>query len=138
MHWASKRGHEDITRFLLNYGADPNIENHKGEKPSTVCSNPAVLELLGEPTNNLKSEAAELKYIPHYIRNPPLNGTVDIGPKLRPRHTDFNSMPTTVLPAQNEGTREKMIPTLLLNVDISGAICDSYFILILDKILTIY
>lgn len=64
----------------------------------------SLLPLLGETANTVqKQDNPELKFVPNYIRNPPINGSVDGGPKFRTRHTDFASMPTTTLPAQNDG-----------------------------------
>lgn len=92
--------------MLLNNGADSQLENNKGEKPVNLCSNPAILSLLGETiTVNSMFEEKNLKYTPNYLRNQPLNGQVDIGPRIRTRHTDFTSMPTTMLPSQNDGRK---------------------------------
>lgn len=48
-------------------------------------------------------EDKNIKFAPNYLRNPVLNGQVDINPRLRTRHTDFSSLPTTMLPAQTDG-----------------------------------
>lgn len=103
LHWASRRGQEDIVRVLLNNGADTKTVNNKNEVPADVCTDPNIRSLLGETSANVKSlHLEETNFTPNYIRSPPLNGQVDIG-KLRTRHSDFFAMPTTVLPAQNDG-----------------------------------
>lgn len=105
MHWACKRDNEDAVRLLLKNGANPNIENNKGEKPGFLCSNSAIQVLFGESNahNSTMYEDKTAKYTPNYLRNPVINGQVEIGPRLRTRHTDFSSLPTTMLPAQNDG-----------------------------------
>lgn len=57
----------------------------------------------------------EFKYTPNYLRNPPLNGHVDLGTgKLRPKHPDFTHMQTTSLPAaQSDGKGTSLIPQQL-------------------------
>lgn len=108
LHWACKRNNEEAVRLLLNNGANPNIQNTKGEKPVNLCTNSSIQLLLGETntTNNTTIyEDKNMKFTPNYLRNPILNGQVDIGPRLRGRHTDFSSLPTTILPAQSDGTR---------------------------------
>ncbi|KAI4457022.1 ankyrin repeat domain 40 [Holotrichia oblita] len=113
LHWASRRGQEQIVRILLNNGADTKIENNKNEKPADLCTNPNILTLLGETPVNINSlYLEEPKFAPNYLKNPPLNGQVDIG-KLRARHSDFFAMPTTVLPAQNDD--------LVLKIRIAGS-----------------
>lgn len=105
LHWACKRSHVDIAKTLLDNGADPHIENHIGEKPVSLSTNPAIHSLFGEgyTANPAMSEDQGMKFTPNYIKNSPLNGQVEIGTRLRPRHTDFASMPTTMLPAQTDG-----------------------------------
>ncbi|XP_017782733.1 PREDICTED: ankyrin repeat domain-containing protein 40-like [Nicrophorus vespilloides] len=103
LHWACRRGNEDVVRVLLNSGADSKLENDKGEKPVNVCNHQNIASLLGESItpNNYYQEESSTKFVPNYIRNAPLNGQVEIPPKLRPRH-DFTSLPTTSLPSQTD------------------------------------
>lgn len=106
MHWACKRNNEDVVRLLLNNGANPNLENNKGEKPVNLSTTPSIQLLLGDnntSNNTTMYEEKNIKFTPSYLRNPILNGQVDIGPRLRGRHTDFSSLPTTMLPAQSDG-----------------------------------
>lgn len=99
MHWACKRGNEEITKLLIDHGANKQIKSFKGETPSDLCGYPGTLEQLG-----VQQDELGIKFIPNYLKNPPLNGQVDIGPRLRPKHTDLSNMPTTSLPTtQNDG-----------------------------------
>lgn len=100
MHWACKRGNEEITKLLIDHGANKQIKTFKGETPSDLCGYPGTLEQLG-----VQQDELGIKFIPNYLKNPPLNGQVDIGSRLRPKHTDLSNMPTTSLPTtQNDGT----------------------------------
>ncbi|KAJ8932427.1 hypothetical protein NQ314_014684 [Rhamnusium bicolor] len=109
LHWACKRGNEDIVKLLVSHGADKEVKNFKGEAPSDLCVYPGTLKQLG-----VQQDELGLKFIPNYIRSPPLNGQVDIGSRIRPKHTDISSMPTTTLPAtQNDD--------LVLKIKIHGS-----------------
>ncbi|XP_063903597.1 ankyrin repeat domain-containing protein 40-like isoform X2 [Zophobas morio] len=96
LHWAAKRGNTQVADLLLNHGANPKIENSKGEDPAQAANN----------------EEQVVKFTPNYLKNPPINGQVDIG-KLRGK-PDFSAMPTTTLPAC-------LNDDLVLNVRIAGS-----------------
>ncbi|KAF2898167.1 hypothetical protein ILUMI_08008 [Ignelater luminosus] len=118
LHWACKRGNEEAARLLIHNGADPSVENFKGETPASICSNSSIFSLLGEPckpaiNSSPYTEDSALKFIPNYIKNPPLNGQIDLGPRLRSRHPDLSNMPTTALPSQTDD--------LVLKVRIAGS-----------------
>lgn len=73
LHWAVKRGHEDAVKLLLQFGADSNIVNNKGEKPLSLSTKPNISKLLGK-NENFETVTAETKtdFIPGYILHPPL------------------------------------------------------------------
>ncbi|XP_044253261.1 ankyrin repeat domain-containing protein 40-like isoform X2 [Tribolium madens] len=110
LHWAAKRGNSQVADILLSHGANPKIQNHKGETPGNLCSNPETLALLGEDPSQAPHD--DPKFTPNYLKNPPVNGQVDIG-KLRGK-PDFSTMPTTTLPAC-------LNDDLVLNVRIAGS-----------------
>ncbi|KAJ8946303.1 hypothetical protein NQ318_004192 [Aromia moschata] len=115
LHWACKRGNEEVAKLLVSHGADKSIKTFKGETPIDLCGYPNTLEQLG-----VQQDELGLKFIPNYIKNPPLNGQVDVGPRIRPKHADFSNMPTTSLPAaQNDD--------LVLKIKVHGS-CDPDFI----------
>ncbi|EFA08022.2 ankyrin repeat domain-containing protein 40 isoform X2 [Tribolium castaneum] len=93
LHWAAKRGNSQVADILLSHGANPKIQNLKGEDPS-------------------QAPLDDAKFTPNYLKNAPVNGQVDIG-KLRGK-PDFSAMPTTALPAC-------LNDDLVLNVRIAGS-----------------
>lgn len=46
LHWAAKRGHDNIVLMLLKHGANPKIENNKGELPIDLASREDIKRLL--------------------------------------------------------------------------------------------
>lgn len=71
LHWAVKRGHEDAVRLLLQYGADPNIVNNKGEIPGCLSVTPSISKLLGK-SDSITSATEKPDFIPGYIEHPPM------------------------------------------------------------------
>lgn len=71
LHWAAKRGYEDIVRLLLQNGANPDVTNNEGQKPARFSSSMAISKLLGAKTFN-QMEKENLSFTPNYIENPPL------------------------------------------------------------------
>lgn len=109
LHWACKRNYEDLVKVLLEHGANPELKNCMGERPGNLCTTSTILELLGEntstiPKENLHNIESNLKFVPNYIKYPPLNGEVDIRSRLHSKHPDFSSLPTTFLPSQTHST----------------------------------
>ncbi|KAF5287501.1 hypothetical protein FQA39_LY04129 [Lamprigera yunnana] len=105
LHWACKRGNEEVARLLIDNGADITVENFKGETAATVCTSTSIYSLLegDKPQNNFTPSSDDnVKFVPNYIKNPPLNGNIELGSRLRARHPDLSTMPTTILPAQSD------------------------------------
>ena len=46
LHWACRRGHTSIARFLLQSGADMNLRTHNGELPADVATTSDITQLL--------------------------------------------------------------------------------------------
>ena len=95
LHWAAKRGHDNIVLILLKHGANPNVQNMKGELPVDVTTREDIkrllsLEVRGETDGNLsdrlsKEEGSEqeqkeesnrtgktgkVSFVPGYLANP--------------------------------------------------------------------
>ena len=76
MHWACKRSHLAIVRYLLQSGADDSLTTHKGELPIQLASSSEVRNLfktaqLLDDTVPISDEASEeLPIVPNYIKNP--------------------------------------------------------------------
>ncbi|XP_033630895.1 ankyrin repeat domain-containing protein 40-like [Asterias rubens] len=81
LHWASKRGHPTIVRFLLENGADLTLTNGKGETAAQLTDKEDIHSILGGKPEVL-ANASPLPITPNYIQNPPFpylsttNGTV--------------------------------------------------------------
>lgn len=48
LHYAILREDIGVVTFLLDSGADPNIENNRGHTPIDYCTNEKIKSLLGE------------------------------------------------------------------------------------------
>lgn len=46
LHWAVYRGHEEIVVMLLSNGANPDLLNSKGQKPSDLAQTKELKKLL--------------------------------------------------------------------------------------------
>ncbi|XP_071493487.1 ankyrin repeat domain-containing protein 40-like [Diadema antillarum] len=72
LHWASKRGHPTIVRYLLSRGADVSIATQKGELAVQLTDSEDVRNILAgtsEPGSAvIKTEA--LPITPNYLKNP--------------------------------------------------------------------
>lgn len=85
---------------MLDYGADKNKKNFKGETPYdfSFCPNSNSQEQI-----SLQDDSSN-KYIPNYLRNPQIGTHLEIANIKRNKHTDFSTMPTTTLPSSpNDG-----------------------------------
>ncbi|KAG8223312.1 hypothetical protein J437_LFUL001186 [Ladona fulva] len=91
LHWASKRGHQNIISVLLKHGADKRAVSKKGETPLSVCTTPEARKLLGEDGSPQNPVENTLPIIPHYLSHPPLDSTVNLTNNSLPRKP--NSLP---------------------------------------------
>eukprot|EP00057_Strongylocentrotus_purpuratus_P034572 XP_795778.1 PREDICTED: ankyrin repeat domain-containing protein 40 [Strongylocentrotus purpuratus] len=74
LHWATKRGHPTVIKYLLGRGADPSVSNHKGELPVQMTDNDQLKKMIGNITGNGTSVTVEkqaLPITPNYLKNPP-------------------------------------------------------------------
>lgn len=79
MHWAAKRNHLDVAHYLLNNGADKDVESFAKELPADLATSPAVLNLLGSPKTKAKSEELDKNtFIPHYLTQPEYSYKLDL------------------------------------------------------------
>lgn len=79
LHWAAKRNHLEIARYLLNSGADKNSKSFAKETPADLSTSPAMLNLLGSPLKESKLEEREpSSIIPHYLNQPNQQYKVDL------------------------------------------------------------
>lgn len=79
LHWACKRGHIAIVRYLLNQGADPSIATFKGETPAALTDNEDIKALLGEAgQGDATTSTPSLPITPHFLSHPTMDYKVDL------------------------------------------------------------
>ncbi|XP_022252928.1 ankyrin repeat domain-containing protein 40-like [Limulus polyphemus] len=76
LHWAAKRGHAPVVKYLLSQGAETYRTSNKGETPAAVAMNEEIRSLLGGDKNNSDNKPT-LAITPGYIAYPPLAYQVD-------------------------------------------------------------
>ena len=47
LHWAAKRGHVPVVKYLLDSGADRELKDSNAQLPADVTNSPDVISLLG-------------------------------------------------------------------------------------------
>lgn len=91
LHWAAKRNHSQVVGFLLNKGADRDIQAHDQSIPAHVCTDDSLRAMLQSTISDSKKKQEEqqlsfqfhlddnsspctnqssLPIIPNYLRNP--------------------------------------------------------------------
>lgn len=71
LHWAAKRGHASIVKYLVQQGADATVLTNKGETAAKLTDDTAIKQMLGEGNNVETSTVTEnLPIVPNYLRNP--------------------------------------------------------------------
>lgn len=76
LHWACKRNHTSVIRFLIANGADINLKTFKEESAASIASSEEALLLLGcSPEKVVEkltvNSQSDLPIVPHYLKNPP-------------------------------------------------------------------
>ncbi|VDM76823.1 unnamed protein product [Strongylus vulgaris] len=90
LHWAARRGYEEICLLLLASGFSREVKDHKGRTPFDVCAedNKELREILRPESEEYKdiddimpsavdkrrhseNTVGHDKFVPNYIRNPP-------------------------------------------------------------------
>ena len=71
LHWAAKRGHRNIVKYLLQQCVDTKALTGKGETAGQVATDEEIRKMLGEEHNvKLNTEVETLPIVPNYLRNP--------------------------------------------------------------------
>jgi hypothetical protein len=104
LHWAAKRGHVDVVRTLLLYGARKDIQTKKGETCADLAKNQEIRRMLGleESVGDEDSESKDT-FVPNYIQNPDhlklwsLPDEVE-SPAIKPMDSQKSSKPVVAQP----------------------------------------
>ncbi|KAL5017973.1 hypothetical protein ScPMuIL_003695 [Solemya velum] len=97
LHWAAKRGHVTLVKYLLLKGADPTIASASNELAAQVTIDPEILSLLGGSADSL-SPAKTLPIVPNYLAYPEFPYT---------SNSSSTSSPSTSCVEQNTGQRKR-------------------------------
>ena len=118
LHWASKRGHKNIVKFLVENGANRDISNNKGERPIDLAANSGVKFLLeeeritngpgdhaeenGKKYENVCQERKRLALVPGFVPNYMAHPVFPYGQYSRekPVSVDPQAQPFTVKPSR--------------------------------------
>ncbi|CAG5133055.1 unnamed protein product [Candidula unifasciata] len=69
LHWACKRNHVAVVKYLLDRGADRNIKNKDGHTPAQLTSNEEIRNLLGV-SSECEVKTTPLPILPNYLASP--------------------------------------------------------------------
>ncbi|UJR21860.1 hypothetical protein I4U23_024933 [Adineta vaga] len=73
LHWAAKRNHSDVVQYLLENGANRDIQANDQSTAAHICTNDALREILQSTissNNGVKSCNTTLPIVPNYLRHP--------------------------------------------------------------------
>ncbi|CAF1298749.1 unnamed protein product [Adineta steineri] len=74
LHWAAKRNHSHVVQYLLENGANKDIQANDKSTPAHLCNNDVLRKVLESTTsdNNVLpcNTATTLPITPNYLRNP--------------------------------------------------------------------
>lgn len=73
LHWACKRNHISVIRFLISNGADISVKTFNGESAANLASSQEAFLLLDCHLEEMAEVEAvsDLPIVPHYLKNPP-------------------------------------------------------------------
>ncbi len=54
MHWAAKRNHVQVVQYLLENGADKDIQAHDKSTPAHICNNDSLRQVLESTISDSK------------------------------------------------------------------------------------
>uniref|UniRef100_A0A131Y1G2 Putative ankyrin repeat and dhhc-type zn-finger domain protein n=1 Tax=Ixodes ricinus TaxID=34613 RepID=A0A131Y1G2_IXORI len=102
LHWACKRGHVAIVRYLLNQGADPTLTTLKGETPAMLTDNEDIRALIGDTGPAEVVPQTTLPITPHFLSHPALSDyKVDLSELSRTIRPDSDLPAKHGLPQDN-------------------------------------
>lgn len=73
LHWAAKRNHTQVVEYLLENGANKDIQAHDKSTPANVCSSDVLRQILESTVADISSSSVcnlTLPIIPNYLRHP--------------------------------------------------------------------
>jgi hypothetical protein len=72
LHWACKRNHFSVVQFLLQKGANKDIQTSKGEEPVDLTTSDDIIKLLGVTQNSsiVNQTTPSSTFTPNYLANP--------------------------------------------------------------------
>ncbi|CAF1177386.1 unnamed protein product [Rotaria sp. Silwood1] len=75
LHWAARRNHKQVIEYLLEHGANKDIQAHDKSTPANVCNNDSLRQILEPITsdNSISPSSTNnttLPIVPNYLRHP--------------------------------------------------------------------
>jgi len=136
LHWAAKRNHSQVVEYLLENGADKDIQAHDKSTPVHVCSNDSLRQVLQSttPDSSPSISKSTLPIIPNYLRHPVFpyispqstsipvisdNQTITLLCRIAddPLETDFIEFNFNKIP--NTGSFERLVSLICHELDIN-------------------
>ncbi|CAF1254164.1 unnamed protein product [Rotaria sordida] len=139
LHWAAKRNHRQVVEYLLENGANTDIQAHDKSTAAHVCNNDSLRQILESTTfdNSVSSTSIStttLPIVPNYLRHPvfpyvssqPITNLSSINTETitllcriadDPSETDFIEFDFNKIP--NTGSFERLLSNICheLNID---------------------
>ncbi|KAI8794010.1 ankyrin repeat domain-containing protein 40 [Biomphalaria glabrata] len=70
LHWACKRNHGSVVKYLLEKGADKAAQSNDGLIPAQLTSNEEIRQMLGA-SQEIPTKIVQLPITPNYLSHPP-------------------------------------------------------------------